>query len=148
MAFKVFEKGSAPVQTVPSVTIQKRGLISMNRAAHSLIGGAEAVELLWDEDRRVIGFRPTSLENVNGYPVRPQVTSSNKGPLLIAGSLFTKFIRLDTSEARRWTPYLEDEVLCIDISHPGGRVNSNRHPGKKSGDEGSNDSNTAGETDA
>jgi len=127
MGFKVYEKGSAPVHTVPSATVQKRGLISINRAAHALIGEAEAVELLWDEERRIIGLRPTEMTNVNAYPVRPQVTNSGKGPLLIAGSLFTKFIGLDTTEARRWTPQIEDGVLCIDTSTPGGRVNSTRH---------------------
>ncbi len=38
MAFEVFKKGSAPISSVPSVTVQKRGLISMNRSAHVLIG--------------------------------------------------------------------------------------------------------------
>jgi hypothetical protein len=126
VAFKVFEKGSAPIQTVPSVTIQKRGLISMNRAAHALLHEAEAVELMWDADRKVIGLNPTDPGNVNAYPVRPQVADSTKGPLLIAGNLFTKFIGLDTTEAHRWTPTVEEGVLCIDTSTPGGRVNSNR----------------------
>jgi hypothetical protein len=148
VAFKVFEKGSAPIQTVPSITIQKRGLISMNRAAHSLIGSAEAVELLWDEERRVIGLRPTEIGNVNGYPVRPQVTNSSKGPLLIAGNLFTKFIGLDTSEARRWTPKMEDEVLCIDVSTPGGRVNSNRRRGDESKATSAENANDAEDDDA
>ena len=133
MAFKVFEKGSAPIQTVPSITIQKRGLISINRAAHDLMNRTDAVELLWDEERNVIGLNPTDAQNVNAYPVRPQVVASNKGPLLIAGSLFTKFIGLDTTEARRWIPMLEDGVLCIDLNTPGGRVSSNRRSANDSG---------------
>ena len=35
VAFKVFEKGSAPIQTVPSITIQKRGL-SPSIARHTI----------------------------------------------------------------------------------------------------------------
>lgn len=126
MGFKVFEKGSAPVSTVPTATIQKRGLISLNRAAFALIDSPEAVELLWDEDRRIIGIQPAPLQSPNAYPARPQSSASNKGPVLIAGNLFTRFIGLDTSEARRWVPTVEGDVLCIDMTEPGQRVTSNR----------------------
>lgn len=126
MGFEVFEKGSAPVSTVPAATIQKRGLISLNRAAHALIDSPEAVELLWDADRNMIGIRPASLENPNAYPARPQSPSSRKGPVLIAGSLFTRHIGLDTSEARRWVPTVENGILVIDLNTPGTRATSNR----------------------
>ena len=126
MAFKVFEKGSAPVATIPSVTLQKRGLISLNRAAFNLIGAPEAVELLWDEERRVIGLRAAPIDRPNAYPARPQSSKSVRGPVLIGGSLFTRFIGLDTSEAHRWAPTVEDEILCIDLKTPGQPVHSNR----------------------
>jgi len=125
MAFEVFKKGSAPVSTVPTATIQKRGLISLNRAAYSLVGEPEAVELLWDKDRQIVGIRPAALESPNAYPARPQ-SSTGKGPILIAGNLFTKFIALDTSEAQRWVPVMEDGILCIDLAVAGQRVTSNR----------------------
>lgn len=128
MGFQVYEKGSAPVPTTPSVTIQKRGLISINRAAYDLINRPEGVELLWDSERKAIALRPAELTNQNAYPVRPQVVSADKdkGPWLIAGTLFTQFIGLDTSEAFRWTPTAEDGCLVIDISQPGSRATSNR----------------------
>lgn len=126
MAFEVYQKGSAPVSTVPTVTVQKRGLISLNRAAYNLIGEAEAVELLWDTERQVIGLRPAELTNPNAYPARPQNVSSAKGPILVAGGKFTQFIGLDTSRAVRWVPSVEDDILCIDISKPGQVASSNR----------------------
>ncbi|MEJ1815949.1 hypothetical protein [Clavibacter michiganensis] len=128
MGFIVFEKGSAPIKTVPSVTIQRRGLFSINRAAWEMLGNTEAVELLWDADEKIIGFRPSDIANVNAYPVRPQATGAkaDRGPLLIAGSLFTKFIGLDTEEAHRWIPYMDDDVMCIDLKIPGGAVTRNR----------------------
>jgi hypothetical protein len=127
VAFEVFQKGSAPVPTIPAATIQKRGLISLNRAAFALIDGAKAVELLWDPDRRVIGFRPCALDSPNAYPVRPQSSKTDKGPVLIAGNLFTRYIGLDTSEARRYKPQLEDGILCIDLNMEGQKVTSNRN---------------------
>lgn len=134
MAFKVFEKGSAPVSTVPTATIQKRGLISLNRAAFELIGSPQGVELLWDEERRVIGLRPADLAGPNTYPARAQSSKTNSGPVLIAGNLFTKFIGLDTSEAKRYVPTTEDGILCIDVSKPGQTVQSNRARTKPHGD--------------
>lgn len=128
MGFEVYEKGSAPIATVPSVTVQKRGLISVNRAAHALMREPEAVELLWDKERQIVGLRPVPIDAPNAYPVRAQTANSSRGPLLIAGNLFTKFIGLPTEVAHRWTPRMEGEVLCIDVGTPGARVNSNRKP--------------------
>lgn len=126
MAFEVFEKKSAPLAKIPSVTVQRRGLISLNRSAHALIGSPEAVEFLWDGERRIIGLRATEETNPNAYPVRPQSSKSEGGPVLVAGSAFTKFHGIDTSKAYRYVPTLEDGILCIDVSEPGQPVTSNR----------------------
>lgn len=126
MGFVVYEKGSAPIASVPSVTVQKRGLLSINRAAFALMKEPAAVELLWDPDRTIIGLRPVPIEEPNAYPVRAQVADSKRGPLLIAGNLFTKFIGLNTDEAHRWTPYMDEGILCLNVGKPGAKVNSNR----------------------
>lgn len=128
MGFEVFQKSSAPLAKVPSVTIQKKGLFSLNRAAHAMIGSPEYVELLWDGQRRVIGLRPAEETNVNAYPARAQQAKSDKGPILVAGTTFTQFYKIDTTESRRWVPTKEDgDILAIDISTPGQPVTSNRH---------------------
>lgn len=126
MGFEVFKKSSAPVSTVPSVTIQKRGLLSLNRAAYRMIGSPEAVELLWDPERRVIALRPAPLESPDAYPARAQAGNSDRGPILVAGSLFTRYIGIDTSHAKRWVPTLEDGLLCLDLTTAGQPVSSNR----------------------
>ena len=130
MGFIVYEKGSSPAPTVPSATIQKRGLISLNRAAMDMLRGdsgvdPEGVELLWDPERRVIGIRSVRLDAPNAYPLRAQANKV-KGPFLIAGTMFTRFIELDTTEARRWTPSIEDGILCIDLNSPSAKVASRR----------------------
>lgn len=129
MAFKVFEKGSAPVSSVPSVTIQKRGLFSLNEAAQEMLKSPEALQFLWDEERNVIGLRAVTLDAPNAYPARRQATAAGKsgrGPVLVAGTLFTKYIGLDTSVAKRWVPKLEEDVLIIDLNEPGQTVIANR----------------------
>jgi hypothetical protein len=133
VAFELFQKGSAPLPSVPSVTIQKRGLFSLNDAAQSLIGTPEAIQFLWDSERRLIGLKPVPINTPNAYPARrmsASTRSSNHGPVIGAGTMFTKFIELDTSKAHRWIPRLEDGLLIIDLNDPGTPVSSNR--GRKS----------------
>lgn len=130
MAFEVFQKGSAPLPKVPSVTIQKRGLLSLNRAAYALIGSPNAVELLWDPDQRVIGIRPSDEANPNAYPARPQ-SKAGKGPILVAGSMFTQYYEIDTAQSLRYVPVEQGGILCIDLTHPGQPVNNNRSGGNR-----------------
>jgi hypothetical protein len=125
MAFEVFDKRLTPLAKAPVVTIQKRGVLSLNRAAHALIGGAETVELLFDRDEQVIGIRPVADNVPHGYPVRSLSTKST-GPLLIAGTGFTQYYGIDTTTARRWTPTVQDNILCIDLKNPGTPIVGNR----------------------
>ena len=108
MGFEVYVKGSAPVASVPAVTVQKKGIISLNDSAFQLIDSPEAVELLWDPDRKAIAIRPSELANFNAYPTRRMQIKSGRGPVLIAGTLFTQYIGMSTEEARRWVPEVED----------------------------------------
>lgn len=134
MGFEVFEKGSAPMPSVPSVTIQKKGLFSLNEAAQKLLNNPEAIQFLWDAERKVIGLRPVQVTEPNAYPARRQNTAAGKrgrGPVLVAGTMFTKFIGMDTSVARRWVPKVEDGMLIIDLNEPGQTVIANRNRSKQ-----------------
>lgn len=131
MGFAVFEKGSAPVSTVPAVTIQKRGLFSLNDASYKLLGEPETIQFLWDADEKLIALKPSARDDLNGYPARRQSSTKGHGPVLVAGSMFCKFIGLDTTHAKRWTPRKQDELLIIDLKEPGALVISNRERGAK-----------------
>ena len=131
MAFKVFDKGSAPMPTVPSVTIQKRGLFSLNDAASALIGHPEAVQFLWDADERLIALKPVALTEPNAYPARVQSPgkkrANGRGTVLIAGTMFSKFVGLDTTVAKRWVPTVRDGLLVVDLKQEGQVVIANRN---------------------
>lgn len=134
MAFEVFKKTSAPLARVPTVTIQKRGLMSLNRAAHALIGSPEHVELLYDADRRMVGLRPTEASNPNAYPARPQNSSKETGPILVAGTMFTRYYDIPTDVSRRWTGVrVEDGVLVVPLDEPSQAVTSNRSAATRGG---------------
>lgn len=77
MPFEVFNKRMTPLAKAPAVTIQKRGVISLNKAAHELINSSETVELLFDADRQVMALRPAEDTSPHAYGVR---AGSNKGP--------------------------------------------------------------------
>lgn len=126
MAFEVFDKRLTPLTKAPTVTIQKRGVMSLNRAAHALIGDADTVELLYDRDERVVGIRPTSDDVPHAYPVRPQSANKATGPLLIAGTAFVQYYGIDTTTSRRWSPTVQDGILCIDLKEGGTPIVGNR----------------------
>ncbi|MDE8670891.1 hypothetical protein PY310_20175 [Pseudarthrobacter sp. H3Y2-7] len=128
MAFKVFEKGSAPAPTIPTVTIQKRGMFSLNDAAFRMIGQPEGVQFLWDGDAKLIAIQGVPLTTPNAYPTRRQgpAKDTKRGIVLIAGAMFTKFIGIDTSVAKRWVPRLEDGMLIVDLNEPSQTVASTR----------------------
>ncbi|MEP7077197.1 MAG: hypothetical protein ABI878_15435 [Acidobacteriota bacterium] len=53
------------------VTMNCRGMIVMNRAAHDKMGGAEGFMLLYDPANNTIGLKPTSRQIKNAYPAAP-----------------------------------------------------------------------------
>lgn len=123
MGFEVFDKRMAPLAKAPSVTIQKKGIFSINRAAHNLIGAPETVELLFDKEASVIAMRPS--DESHAYSIRPQ-TASGTGQVLLSASAFTQYYDIDTKVSRRYKPYEQDGMLCIDVGGPSVEVIGNR----------------------
>ncbi len=126
MAFEVFDKRMAPLGKTPSVTIQKKGIFSLNRAAAALMDNPQAVELLFDKEEQIIGLRPIDEASPHAYPLRPQSAHKETGPLLLGGTLFVQHYNIDTAISRRWVPTWQDGILCIDLKQPGTEVSSNR----------------------
>lgn len=128
MAFQVFDKRKAPMKGAPSVTVQRRGIISINGPAHALIGRARVVELLFDEDRQVMAIRPAE-RSPRAYELREP---SRSGQTLLSATAFAQAFDLDTSVSRRFEPFVEEGMLCIDFSGPSTVIQGNRT--KKSAD--------------
>lgn len=126
MPFELFDKRQAPLAKSPSITIQRRGLFSLNRAAHQLMGEPRQVELLFDRRARIIALRPAEVDSPHAYPVRTQSSKNNRGTLMIAGTAFTAFYGIDTTASRRWVPHFEDGMLQIDLSGPSTEIIGNR----------------------
>ena len=134
MAFEVFDKRMAPLAKAPSVTIQKRGIFSINKAAHKLIGEPETVELLFDKDAHIIAMRPSA--ESHAYTVRPQ-SERKTGQVILSATAFTQYYDVDTKISRRYQPYEQDGMLCIDLTSPSVEMIGNR--AKKQGAEDEDD---------
>lgn len=123
MAFEIFDKRMAPLAKAPSVTIQKRGIFSINKAAHKLIGEPASVELLFDKDAGIIAMRRS--DESHAYVIRPQ-TAREAGQVILSATAFTQYFEIDTSVSRRFKPYVQDDMLCIDLRGPATEVRGNR----------------------
>lgn len=112
--FEVFDKKSATAVKTPMVTIQKGGMFSLNRAAVEAVGSSEAVELLYDPENRLIGFRPTSSTSPRAFMMRPQGKTS--ATYMVAGRAFTQHYGIDSSTALRYAATVQDGVLIVDLN--------------------------------
>lgn len=122
MAFEVFDKRQAPMKGAPSVTVQKRGIVSINGPAHKIINAERIVELLFDPGRRVMAIRPAE-PSARTYELREP---SKSGQTLVSATAFMDAYGIDTSVSRRYEPFEEDGMLCIDFNGEFTEVRGNR----------------------
>ncbi len=125
MAFTKYARSMSTLAKAPSVTIQRRGNIGMNAAAHRALGAPEAVELWFDADTRRVGITPCELTAEHAYKMRP-LGKSGSSWIITAGS-FTEHNKINTDVARRYQTSLEGEMLVIDVSVGGTEIVSNAH---------------------
>lgn len=132
MGFVKFDKSTQPATTVPTVTVQRSGSISISRAAYLLLDSPAAVEFFWDAERNMVGIGPAEKDALGSYPVRPNGTgTSQRGPVTVSAVAFTKHIGIDLTKARRWIVRLEEGMLVFDVTGESQPVTSNRLAGKE-----------------
>ena len=105
MEFEVYERKSRPAATSPLIGIQAAGSFSFNAASYELIRKHRPdddelwVELLFDGDRKVIGFRAVEPQRVNSYPVRKQPQSNS---YLSTGKGFLRYHGVSLGTSRHY----------------------------------------------
>lgn len=115
--FMEFDRRSAPIATTPFITLQKKGLMSLNRAAYDALGSVDAVTLLYHPGRRIVAIRPAQSDNPRAYPVRRQGSrQEGGGNYLIAGTAFTTFHKIPTDLARRYSVKKVKDALTFDLN--------------------------------
>jgi hypothetical protein len=104
MPFEVFSKRAAGKLKQPTITVQKRGTLSLNASAASFLADGEIpneiqVELLYDREAKIIGIRRAKELHPNVYTLRKQQKSDS---YLLAGRAFTQYYQIPVGEARRY----------------------------------------------
>ncbi len=127
MAFEVFKRERVPSSTDPTVTIQKTGRLSLNKAAFVQLAQPKFVELLYDRDQRLIGLRKVSKSTHHGYPVRP--VSANATSWVISGKAFLDFYDITMDATRRSIAQIQGRMLVVDLKRPGEKVGRGRVEG-------------------
>jgi hypothetical protein len=126
--FQVFDKRAVPISGEPMVTIQRKGPISINKIAFHAMGKPAFVELLYDPDERIVGFRPLQEQLPHAYPVRAQGRSNT---YLIAGHAFLKFYGIPNEVSTRYVAEMFGDVLGVDLKKKGIEVIGHRTGSKK-----------------
>lgn len=101
---------------LPFVTIQKKGVISLNRAAFESLGSPEFVELLFDPDGRLVALHRVESSVEHAYQVRAPV--DNHATWLISGGAFISYYEIDNSKSVRRAARMEGDLLIIDLNDP------------------------------
>lgn len=119
MPFEVFDKTKAVYSRTPNVTIQPRGLISINQSAFRKMGEPKLIVFMYDREDKRVGIAGTD-DDVKGYRVR--VATRTGSPAVVSGSAFLNYYEISPSETRRWAPTFEGQTLVLDLKTPGRTV--------------------------
>ena len=101
----------------PYVTLQKKGSISLNRAAFEALNNPEAVELLYDRQANLMGLRRVDSSVEHSYKVR--TPPRGHGTWLVAGGAFANYYEIDISASVRRAARIEGDLLIVDLTDPG-----------------------------
>ena len=127
--FDRFDRRSARrLLSVPELTIQSAGSISMNAAAYELMGSPKAIELGYDEDQKVIGLLGVPEETPHAYPIRP--VGKEAQTYVMSPKAFFAFYNIPLGQPVRREVKFEDGYLIVDLNDPGRIATSNRNIAK------------------
>lgn len=125
MPFEVFKRQMAPLAKRPFVTIQKKGILSLNASAHAQLGDPDAVELLFDREERKIGIRAIDANAEHAYAIRSMGKAGSSW--LISAIAFADYYQVPTEIARRYPVDVQDNILIVDLNGPSTEIVSNRN---------------------
>ena len=111
------------------VTMNGKGVIVMNRAAHERMGGADAFLVLYDSANNTIGLKPTGLRMRNAYPAG--VSGRHGGRRVNAYRLMTEHgIRVDQTLEFPDAEIDEDGILVLNLRTAVISNRALRHPSR------------------
>src|SRR5262245_29502079 len=126
--FETFTRNTRRSSVQPMVSIQKRGTMSLNAAAYSVLKGENRVttkhprrksdtdifvELMYDRGNRIIALRYVTPDNPNSYAVRKQPNSNS---YLVSAKGFLKHYEIRPGKGTRYTARMHGpDVLMFSL---------------------------------
>jgi hypothetical protein len=113
--FQLFDRkhhGQGPAKMGMNVTVTKLGQINMSGEAHEKLGHPQYAEFLYDPTRKVFAIRPAQ-DISNGYKFRKPAKS---GYTMVFAKPALDAYGIDYTLTRRYASWVEDNLLCIDVS--------------------------------
>lgn len=113
MPFEVFtERNARKVIPEPLVTLHRTGGFALNRAAYEALGKPERIELLYDREERIIGFRLDEDAQAHTYPVSQ---ANDSQYYTFSGHAFRNYYDLGERDTGRFRARLIDGILTVDL---------------------------------
>lgn len=116
--FEVFEAGPErnSVERV-HVTINERGHFFLNRRMLEAIGEPDAVTLMFDRRRSIIGVMPSRLHRPQAFPLKNKQLNRSRGRVIHAKN-FCKHYAINPSETLAFlSPEVnKDGILILDLN--------------------------------
>lgn len=111
MSFKLFVPSRIPTNKA-RITILKSGILWINkRTSENFFRGFKRAFLYWDEDKKVIGLKPTD-NNENSYSLS---RVGKRKDITISGMAFLKHTRIDHSKTQSFEPVWNEKEKLVEI---------------------------------
>jgi len=124
LQFEIYDRrnsyGRGRKRAGKTVTVQARGLMSLNEEAYAELGSPQAVKFLVAKDEMLIGLEPCKPSDQNAYAVRTRQH-------VVSAITVLKYMGADLSRARRYELRVKDGLPpYIDLGEDAPVVTSNR----------------------
>jgi len=111
--FRLFDEQTQRMGKKPFISLQTRGIMSMNGAAFALLGSPKEVEFFYDEDEQIIGIRRVTADVRHARLVRKQNESDT---YVVSAKAFCDAFGIDTSVSKRFAPVqYEDNIIGLHL---------------------------------
>jgi len=115
-SWEVFDyAGMSKSDKRPLISLQLRGSFQINRAAYELIGMPTKIQLLYNKEKHLVGFRKVKEDERASYNVRKSRTSST---YVVSAQAFVNHYDIPLTETRRYLVMTYGEVVGIDLNAP------------------------------
>ncbi len=113
MGFQKLRRADLRTTSGPMVAIHKRKLFALDQASYEALGEPEACELLYDPEKRIIGFQAAERDAPDAYVCRHHTKFSHQ---VEGRAFFKRFGIPEEVTGRRYRAELVDGILAVDLN--------------------------------